>query len=82
MTMGEKYSPEKLEAMRSVGFNKSGRITHNEAGVPQRVVNDTREEKTIVDENNAIYKYNSDGTQDLTLNPKPVHVSMSSAPIG
>jgi hypothetical protein len=71
--MGEKYSPEKLEAMRSVGFNKAGRIRHNQAGVPERVVKDTRQEKVTVDENNSVYKDKADGTQDLTLNPTPIH---------
>jgi hypothetical protein len=73
--MGEKYSPEKLEAMRSVGFNKSGRIKHNQADVPMRVVKDTRKERITVDENNSVYTDKADGTQDLTLNPEPIKVS-------
>jgi hypothetical protein len=79
--MGEKYSPEKLEAMRSVGFNKSGRIKHNQADVPMRVVKDTREERITVDENNSVYTDKADGTQDLTLNPKPIRASSTNAPI-
>lgn len=77
--MGEKFSPEKLEALRSISFNKSGRIRHNQAGVPQKVVKDTREERVTVDENNSVYKDKADGTQDLTLNPKAIEVSMKAS---
>ena len=80
--MGEKFSPEKLEAMRSVGFNKSGRIRHNQADVPVRVIKDTPEERITIDENNAVYTDKADGTQDLTLNPQPIRVDMKQTPTG
>jgi hypothetical protein len=75
----QKYSPEKLEAMRSIGFNKSGQTKHNQAGVPIVKSSDTREEKITVDANNSVYKDNADGTQDLTLNPKAVRASFRSS---
>jgi hypothetical protein len=78
--MGDKYSPEDLERLRSVAYNSGGRIRHNQAGVPMRVVKDSLREKVTVDENNSVYTDKADGTQDLTLNPKPVKAASIQAP--
>lgn len=77
--MGDKYSPEKLAELKSIGFNKNGLTKHNQAGVPIKSLYDTRQERVTVDENNSVYKDKADGTQDLTLNPRPIKVQMKSS---
>lgn len=80
--MGEKYSPEKLEAMRSVAHNKSGRIRHNPAGLPIKDSTEMNHQRVTVDEGGNVYRDNADGTQDLTLNPQPIRAGAESASIG
>lgn len=81
--MGEKYSPEQLEALRSVGFNKGGRTKHNHAGVPIEKTAEIRDEtsgelvRKTMDHNNAVVTERQDGSQDVNLHPKAVEATVN-----
>lgn len=78
--MGEKYSAEKLEAMRSIGFLGHGRTKHTSAGSIQTSVKETRTENDYIrettDNNDAVITEHRDGRQDVHLHPEPLHGKM------
>lgn len=79
--MGEKYSPEQLEAMRSIGFNRGGRTKHNHAGVPIEKTAEVRDEtgqlvRKTMDHNDAVVTEHQDGSQDVNLHPKAIKLEM------
>lgn len=75
--MGEKYSPEKLAAMRSIGFVSRGRTRHTSAGTVQESVTETRTENDFTrvteDHNGATITEHRDGSQDVNVRPEPIH---------
>jgi len=78
--MGEKYSPEKLAAMRSVGFNRGGRTKHTSAGSVQADVKETRTESDFIrettDVNGSVITEHRDGRQDVDVHAQPIHMKM------
>jgi len=79
--MGEKINPEKLAAMKSVGFVKGGRTQHTSAGsvlkkVEEKHTDDGEHIREITDVNNNVITEHQDGRQDVELKPEPIIVDM------
>jgi hypothetical protein len=79
--MGEKYSPEKLAAMKSVGFMKGGRTRHTDAGsilkkVEERYTTDGEHVRETTDVHDSVITEHQDGRQDVDIHPDPIVVDM------
>jgi hypothetical protein len=78
--MGEKYTPEKLAAMRSVGHLKGGRTRHTSAGSILASVEETRTEddfvRTVTDVQGSTITEHRSGAVDCNVKPEPLIVDM------
>ena len=80
--MGEKYSPEKLAAMRSIGYLSRGRTVHTNAGTIRTDMKEVRDDtgeltRKTLDDNNAVITEHQDGRQDVEMRPQPIEGKMA-----
>jgi hypothetical protein len=78
--MGEKYTPERLAAMRSVGYLKGGRTRHTSAGSILANVEETKTEddhiRKTTDVQGSEITEHRDGRQDVNVRPEPLIVDL------
>jgi hypothetical protein len=78
--MGEKYTPERLAAMRSIGHLKGGRTRHTSAGSILADVKETQTEDDFVrettDVHGSVITEHRDGRMDADVHPEPLVVDL------
>lgn len=76
--MSEKFSAEKLAALKSIGHLKSGRTKHTSAGSIQASVEEIRTDEDFIREtkdiNGSVITEHKDGRQDVDVHPEPLQV--------